>query len=443
VLSAILEIDHQGDTVSQRFAEGIIRSAERMTYTNVQKVLDGDGEQRERYAAFVERFQLMEALALLLNRKRVKRGSIDFDLPEAQVIFDEAGDMTGIDRTPRLMANRIIEEFMLAANEAVAGALESHGVPSIYRVHERPDPKRVAEFAELAQSFGYKFGTGHLGAKTFARYERKRDGRKVRKEVTVYEDGEAITSQAYQKLIAQIEGKAEERVLSYQLLRSLKQARYTSENVGHFALAAKSYTHFTSPIRRYPDLEVHRILRKWLQAGQPGSYAKDGKTPEPERSRTEELRILADDCSFTERQAAEAERDLIEWKKVKFMAEKVGEEFPALVVSTTRFGMFVELEDLFVEGLVPLDAIPSDRFHFEENSRLIVGQRTGVVYRVGDRITVRLDRVDEIEKTMQFAIAGAMGKGSSTGGKKLTRPSGGKSARAPKSKKKGGRGKRR
>lgn len=443
VLSAILEIDHQGDTVSQRFAEGIIRSAERMTYTNVQKVLDGDGEQRERYAAFVERFQLMEELALLLNRKRVKRGSIDFDLPEAQVVFDESGDMTGIDRTPRLMANRIIEEFMLAANEAVAGALESHGVPSIYRVHERPDPKRVAEFAELAQSFGYKFGTGHLGAKTFARYERKRDGRKVRKEVTVYEDGEAITSQAYQKLIAQIEGKAEERVLSYQLLRSLKQARYTSENVGHFALAAKSYTHFTSPIRRYPDLEVHRILRKWLQAGQPGSYAKDGKTPEPERSRTEELRILADDCSFTERQAAEAERDLIEWKKVKFMAEKVGEEFPALVVSTTRFGMFVELEDLFVEGLVPLDAIPSDRFHFEENSRLIVGQRTGVVYRVGDRITVRLDRVDEIEKTMQFAIAGAMGKGSSTGGKKLTRPSGGKSARAPKSKKKGGRGKRR
>ncbi|MDZ7637470.1 MAG: VacB/RNase II family 3'-5' exoribonuclease [Bryobacterales bacterium] len=446
VLSAIVEIDHQGDVVGQRFAEGIIRSAERMTYTNVQKVLDGDAEQRARYAAFVERFQVMEELALLLNRKRVRRGSIDFDLPEAQVIFDEAGEMTGIERSPRLMANRIIEEFMLTANEAVAGALEAHGVASIYRVHERPDPKKVAVFAELAQSFGLRFGEGPLGVKTFARYERKRDGRKVRKEVTVYEDGGEITSQAYQKLIAQIEGKPEERVLSYQLLRSLKQARYAAENVGHFALAAKSYTHFTSPIRRYPDLQVHRILREWLQGGQPGSFAKDGKTPEPNRERSEELRILADDCSFTERQAAEAERELIEWKKVKFMAEKIGDEFPALVVSTTRFGMFVELEDLFVEGLVPLDAIPSDRFHYEETSRLIVGHRTGLVFRVGDRITVRLDRVDEIEKTMQFALAGEAGKGPRVGGKKLTGARGAKSAsasRRPPKNKKSGRRKRR
>lgn len=439
VLSAILEIDRQGDVVGRRFAEGVIRSAERMTYTNVQLVLDGDAGQRERYAAFVERFQLMEELALALNRKRVKRGSIDFDLPEAQVLFDETGEMTGIERTPRLMAHRIIEEFMLAANEAVAGALEDHGVPSIYRVHERPDPKKVAIFAELAQSFGFKFGGGALGVKTFARYERKRDGRKVRKEITVYEDGGEITSQAYQKLIAQIEGKPEERVLSYQLLRSLKQARYAAENLGHFALAAKSYTHFTSPIRRYPDLEVHRILREWLQAGQPGFFAKDGKTPEPNRDRAEELRILADDCSFTERQAAEAERELIEWKKVKFMSGKIGEEFAALIVSTTRFGMFVELEDLFVEGLVPLDAIPSDRFHYEENSRLIVGHRTGLIYRVGDRITVRLDRVDELEKTMQFALAGAAGKGSRVGGKKLIGAGGGKKAKSGN----GGRRKRR
>lgn len=438
VLSAILEIDRQGDIVGRRFTEGIIRSAERMTYTNVQLVLNGDAAQRERYSPLVERFQSMEELALVLNRKRVKRGSIDFDLPEAEVLFDEAGEMTGIERRPRLMAHRIIEEFMLAANEAVAGALEEHGVPSIYRIHERPDPKKVALFAELAQSFGFKFG-GALSVKTFARYERKRDGRKVRKEITVYEDGGEITSQAYQKLIAQIEGKPEERVLSYQLLRSLKQARYSAENLGHFALAAKSYTHFTSPIRRYPDLEVHRILRDWLQAGQPGFFAKDGKTPEPNRDRTEELRILADDCSFTERQAAEAERELIEWKKVKFMAGKIGEEFAALIVSTTRFGMFIELEDLFVEGLVPLDSIPSDRFHYEENSRLIVGHRTGLVYRVGDRITVRLDQVDELEKTMQFALAGAAGKGSRVGGKKLTGAAAGKSAKRPT----GGRRKRR
>lgn len=437
-LSVVLEIDHQGNTVHHRFAEGVIRNAERMTYTNVQKVLDGDPEQCARYSTLIDRFKRMEELAMLLNRKRVRRGSIDFDLPEARVLFDEEGEMSGIERTPRLMAHRIIEEFMLAVNEAVAGALEAHGIASIFRVHERPDPRKVAAFAELAQSFGFKFGETSLAARTFARYERKRDGRKIRKEVTVYEDGGEITSKAYQKLIAQIEGKPEERVLSYQLLRSLKQARYAAENLGHFALAAKSYTHFTSPIRRYPDLEVHRILRRWLQDGQPAFLARDGKTPEPSRDRMAELRVLADDCSLTERQAAEAERDLIEWKKVKFMAEKVGEEFAALVVSTTRFGMFVELEDLFVEGLVPLDSIPSDRFHYEETTRRIVGHRTGLVFRVGDRVTVRLDRVDELEKNLEFALAGKAGKGSRVGGKRLIATPGGKS-RGPKNKGRSGR----
>jgi ribonuclease R len=440
VLSAILEIDNSGDVISQRFAEGVIRSAERMTYTNVQKVLDGDEEQRSRYAALVERFQQMKELSLILNRKRVRRGSIDFDLPEAQFLFDEAGEMTGIERTPRLMSHRIIEEFMLAANEAVAGALESHGVASIYRVHEKPDAKKVAEFAELAESFGLRFGEGVVKAKTFARYERKRDGRKVRKEITVYDGSEHITSKAYQKLIAQLEGRPEERVLSYQLLRSLKQARYASENSGHFALAARSYTHFTSPIRRYPDLEVHRILRDWLQAGKPASLSQDGKHPRPDQKRVEELRVLADDCSFTERQAAEAERDLIEWKKVKFMAEKLGDEFPALVVSTTRFGMFVELESLFVEGLVPLGALTGDRFHFEENSRRIVGQRTQQVFKVGDRVTVRLDRVDEIEKTMQFSLAGEAGRPRRVGGKQLTGAKG-SSERPPKKSTRGKSGK--
>jgi ribonuclease R len=440
VLSAILEIDNAGDVVAQRFAEGVIRSAERMTYTNVQKVLDGDEEQRSRYAPLVERFQRMEELAQILTRKRVKRGSIDFDLPEAQFQFDEAGEMTGIERTPRLMAHRIIEEFMLAANEAVAGALESHGIASIYRVHEKPDPKKVAEFAELAESFGLRFGQGTVAAKTFARYERKRDGRKVRKEITVFEGSEHITSKAYQKLIAQLEGRPEERVLSYQLLRSLKQARYASENIGHFALAAGSYTHFTSPIRRYPDLEVHRILRDWLQAGQPSFLSADGEKPMPDQQRVDALRVLADDCSFTERQAAEAERDLIEWKKVKFMAEKLGDEFPALVVSTTRFGMFVELESLFVEGLLPLGALTSDRFHFEENSRQIVGQRTRQVFKVGDRVTVRLDRVDELEKTMQFSLAGEAGKPRRTGGKQLSAPKG-SSERPPKASRKGKGGK--
>lgn len=439
VLSAIMEFDPKGDLVAQRFSEGVIRSAERMTYTNVQKILDGDAEQRDRYASLVDRFKTMEEFALILNRKRVRRGSIDFDLPEASFTFDELGEMTGIGRTPRLMAHRIIEEFMLAANEAVAGTLEAHGVASIYRIHERPDPKKVMEFAELAESFGVRVGVG-LAAKTFARYERKRDGRKVRKEVTVYEGNDTITSQTYQKVIKQIEGKAEERVLSYQLLRSLRQARYASENQGHFALAAKSYTHFTSPIRRYPDLEVHRVLRTWLQDGMPGFYGSDGVTPRPDTARVEELRILADDCSFTERQAAEAERDLIEWKKVKFMAEKLGDEFPALIVSTTRFGLFIELEDLFVEGLVPLSALGGDRFHFEETTRLIVGQRSRMVFKVGDRVTARLDQVDEIEKTMQFSLVGPAGIERRVGGKQLV---GGKTRTVAKNKPRPKKGRKR
>jgi ribonuclease R len=440
VLSVILEIDPTGEIVGQRLAEGIIRSAERMTYADVQKVLDGDAERRERYAAFVERFQQMEELAQILNRKRVKRGSMDFDLPEAQFTFDALGEMTGVERTPRLMAHRIIEEFMLAANEAVAGTLEAHGVASIYRIHERPDPKKVMEFAELAETFGIRVGTG-LAAKTFARYERKRDGRKVRKEITIYAGNDSVTSHTYQKIIAQIEGKPEERVLSYQLLRSLRQARYASENQGHFALAAKSYTHFTSPIRRYPDLEVHRILRTWIQAGRPGHYASDGVTPRPDTSRVEELRVLADDCSFTERQAAEAERDLIEWKKVKFMAEKLGDQFSALVVSTTRFGLFIELEDLFVEGLVPISALGGDRFHYEENSRRIVGQRTRLTFKTGDRVIARLDRVDEIEKTLQFSLVGPAGVHHKVGRKQLVGASSGRaSATKPKKRRRKKRG---
>lgn len=391
VLSALLEIDRQGDVVAQEFVRGVIRSAHRMTYTKVHRILEGDAELRAEYAGMVDRFELMRELALILNRKRTRRGSIDFDLPEPLIEFDEFGEMKGVVRSPRNIAHRIIEEFMLAANEAVAAHLETLAVPSIYRIHEVPDPKRVLDFEQLAATFGYSMGIGAMPVKRFRNVQHTRDGRKPRRDVELADPAFRISSRNYQKLIAQIEGKPEERILSYLLLRSLKQARYSEENLGHFALAAASYTHFTSPIRRYPDLMVHRILTRWLDA-------------QPPRWDDETLRGISALCSDTERRAAEAERELVEWKKAKFMVDRVGEEFPALVISTTRFGFFIELETLFIEGLVPIETLPGERYTYHDNSRKIIGERSRREFSIGDRVQVRLDRVDAVEKRLQFSV---------------------------------------
>ena len=390
VFSVLLEFDPHGERLRADFTRGVIRSAERMTYTNVFRVLEGDPGMRDRYSALVDRFELMRELALVLNRQRVKRGSIDFDMPETQIEFDATGQMTGVRRAERNIAHRIIEEFMLAANEAVAVHLETNAWPSLYRIHELPDPKRVLEFEEIAAHFGYSLGIGAMPVKRFAMTTHHRAGRKTQRDLELADSGFSISPRNYQRLIAKVAGKPEERILSYLMLRSLKQARYSNENSGHFALAAKSYTHFTSPIRRYPDLVVHRALSRFLSAG----------NPFPEN----ELREIGEDCSFTERRAAEAERDLVEWKKVKFMEDRVGEEFRALIISTTKFGFFVELEDLFVEGLVPIATLPGDRYAFQENQRRIIGERTRRAYSIGDSVTVILDRVDLVEKKMQFAV---------------------------------------
>jgi ribonuclease R len=391
VLSVLLEIDHRGDVVAQEFGRGVIRSVERMTYTDVHAVLEGDAALRKRYDKLVIRFELMRELALILNRKRVQRGAIDFDMPEPLIEFDEFGEMVGVKRSPRNIAHRLIEEFMLSANEAVASHLEQAGIPSLFRIHEKPDPKRVMEFEEIAGHFGYTLGVGALPVKRFRLAERGRDGRRVRKDIEIAGDNMAVTSRNYQKLIAKIEGKPEERILSYLMLRSLKQARYSADNRGHFALAATSYTHFTSPIRRYPDLIVHRIL----------SAMFDGKR---DLLGPETLAGIADDCSETERRAADAERELVEWKKAKFMEGRVGEQFTGLIISTTRFGFFVELENLFVEGLVPIDTLPGDRYMFNENTRKIIGQRTRREFSIGDTVRVLLDRVDPIEHKLQFSL---------------------------------------
>jgi ribonuclease R len=392
VLSVELEIDRRGDIIAQQFGRGVIRSAERMTYTAVHALLEGDTALRERYAPLIPRFELMRELALVLNQKRIRRGAIDFDMPEPLIEFDEFGEMAGVSRSPRNIAHRLIEEFMLSANEAVASHLEQAGIASIFRIHEKPDPKRVMEFEEIATHFGYSLGIGAIPIKRFRTQPmRRRDGKMVRKEIVIAEDSVAISSRNYQKLIAQIEGKPEERILTYLMLRSLKQARYSAENKGHFALASPSYTHFTSPIRRYPDLIVHRLLD--------ASFDGTRDLIAPER-----LELIAHDCSETERRAADAERELVEWKKARFMEAKVGEEFRGLITSTTRFGFFVELENLFVEGLLPIDTLPNDRYMFQENTRKIVGQRTRREFSIGDTVNVLLERVDPVEHKLTFSL---------------------------------------
>ncbi len=385
VMSALLEIDPQGNIVSQDFCRGVIRSRARMTYTNVYKILEGDADLRAQYADLVPRFEILKELALVLNRMRTRRGSIDFDLPEPYIEFDQFGEMVGVSRSPRNIAHRLIEELMLIANEAVATHLESSGHPSIYRIHEVPDAKRVAEFEEAASRFGYSLGLGAVPVKKFANIKSTRDGRKLRKDVYISNPTAPVSSRHYQKLVAKIEGKAEERILSFLMLRSLRQARYSNENLGHFALASKSYTHFTSPIRRYPDLIVHRIL-----AGMP--YDE------------QQLKEIADDTSFSERRAAEAERELVDWKKMRFMSERVGDEFNALIISTTKYGCFVELEELFIEGLVPIETLPKDSYSYQENSRRIIGQRTKRTFAIGDKVRVALVKVDLYEKRLQFML---------------------------------------
>jgi ribonuclease R len=457
VLSCIMELDAAGNIESYEIQEGVISSAARMTYTKVHLILEGDEETRAAYPELTSDFELMHRLAMLMNQRREERGSIDFDLPEPVIQFDEHGQMRGVTRAERTWANRLIEEFMLAANECVATWLEDLGVPSLYRIHGKPDPRRVVQFEELAASFGYSLGLGALPVKRVVtrgdRREAQRSGRRAR-EHEIPEDI-AVTPRMYQRLAQKIEGKPEERILSYLMLRSLQQARYSEINEGHFALAAPTYTHFTSPIRRYPDLIVHRIAKALLRSGVPGrgQIAKGrldspwnhphealsgirttrgvplvprtwgpGKgssipivSPIPES----ELHQIAEETSQTERRAAEAERELVEWKKVRFMQDRVGEEFAALVLNPTKFGLFVELTDLFVEGLVPIDTLRDDRYTFRENTHEIAGERTGRKFRAGDRVQVILDRILAQERRLQFSI---VEEGIPLTGKRIPKP---------------------
>jgi ribonuclease R len=439
VLSCLMQLDHEARIQSYKIVEGVIRSAARMTYTDVHAILEGHEATRARYAELVPHFERMHELAIKMNRRRELRGSIDFDLPEPVIQFDENGQMSGVTKSERTWANRLIEEFMLAANECVATWLEDLGVPSLYRIHEKPDARRVVQFEELAASFGYSLGLGPLPVKRVQTRGDRREAQRHAHTARTHEIPEdiAVTPKMYQRLAARIEGKPEERILTYLMLRSLSQARYSEINEGHFALAAPTYTHFTSPIRRYPDLVVHRITKALLDAGvaghgniaefrhaSPWTHPSEGlagivvhRAGRPRTSTSDhaldqidppipeaELAQIADETSQTERRAAEAERELVEWKKVRFMQDRVGEEFPALVLNPTKFGLFVELTDLFVEGLVPIDTLRDDRYTFRENTHEIVGERWGRRFRAGDRVHVILDRILAQERKLQFSI---------------------------------------
>jgi ribonuclease R len=449
VLSCLAEIDQHGEVAEFELCEGIIRSAKRFTYTTVQKILDGDPETRAAELPLVPAVEQMHALALLLNQKRHRRGSIDFDLPEPVIQFDPQGNMAAITRSERGWSNRLIEEFMLTANECVAHWLEAQG-DSIYRIHELPDPKRILDFEETASAYGQTLGFSSLPVRKFtmksdqraSRQKADRHGGRARPAQS-HEVPESIpvTPQMYQKLTAKIAGTPEERILSFLMLRSLKQARYSEKNEGHFALASPSYTHFTSPIRRYPDLIVHRLLRAALRAGanpqggpilstdpQPWSSKQkkpgtrpgaphlasemwNGRGAEPFPLPLEELSAIALESSQAERRADDAERELMEWKKIKFMQDRIGEDFQATILSCTKYGFFVELDDLFIEGLVPIHTLSEsgsfrdqERFVFRDTDRAIVGQSSGRLFKLGQRVHVLLDRIDRPARRLQFAL---------------------------------------
>jgi ribonuclease R len=309
----------------------------------------------------------MEILALRLMEKRKKRGSIDFDLPEPEIVLDLQGGTLDIIRAERNLAHRIIEEFMLAANEAVASFIEARSIPSLYRIHELPDPVRINDFREFIYNFGYEF-------------------RMI---------GEKVPPGELQRLLEQAEGKPEERMINEVLLRCMKQARYAAENLGHFGLAATSYTHFTSPIRRYPDLVVHRILK--------GLIAGRLKERELERL-TATLPDIASHSSGRERLAMEAEREIVELKKMQFMQDKVGCEYDGFITGVIVHGFFVELVELFVEGMVHVSTLPRDFYRYQEKQHALEGERTRTVFRIGDRVRVRVANVSLEKKQIDFVL---------------------------------------
>jgi len=376
-MTAEMLFDKQGRMLDSSFYSSVIRSTARLTYTIVKEVITeydnkGLGDQQHLAPMLLE----MKELALILQTMRRQRGSIDFDLPEPEIILGLTGQTEAIIKSERNLAHQLIEEFMLAANEAVARFVTAQELPFIYRIHEPPDPTKLAAFRDFILPFGF----------------------------TLEIKGQQIEPSAMQQLITDAVGKPEERLINYGLLRCMKQARYAAENLKHFGLASSCYTHFTSPIRRYPDLIVHRLLKLAL-AHKEGTLEKKGQRELERISST--LSETAEHTSSRERVAMEAERDIIELKKLQFMQGKIGQEFDGFIAGVTGFGCFVELSEVFVEGLVHLSTLVDDLYSFDEKNHALVGRRSGKVLRIGDPARVRVVAVNPQARRIEFVLEGS------------------------------------
>jgi ribonuclease R len=358
-----MRYDAGGTRKGVRFYPSVIHSNERLTYTIVRKILlDGDAELKRKFEPLLPSLELMADLSQKLRQRRVERGALDFDLPEPEVILNLQGETEEIIRAERNLAHQMIEEFMIAANEAVAHFLEENGFPSIYRIHEPPKEEAVDEFQRFISHLGHKM-----------------------------KKGAENSSKEVQRVLLEVKGRPEERVVNNILLRSMKWAKYSANNVGHFGLASKSYTHFTSPIRRYPDLIVHRNLKRLLSK-------KDGRASE------EVLVRKAEHLSHRERVAMEAEREILARYRVRFMKDKTGEVFKGVIGGVAAFGFFVELQDIFVEGLVRVTSLYDDYYQYHEKRYCLVGERTHKTFGIGDEVMVRVDRVDVERRHIDFGL---------------------------------------
>lgn len=369
-LSCEMIIDRNGHVVEHEIFQSVIKTTERMTYSDVNKILVGeDKEVMKRYESLVPMFKDMEELAQILRNKRFERGAIDFDFKESKVLVDEDGWPQDIVLRERGTAERLIEEFMLAANETVAEHFHWMDVPFIYRIHEDPKPEKLNRFFEFVTNFG----------------------------LVIKGTGNSVHPKALQEIIKAIEGLPEEPVISTMLLRSLQQAKYYPESIGHFGLSTDYYTHFTSPIRRYPDLIVHRLIRTYLINGD--------VSKETRFKWAEAMDEIADHTSDRERRAVDAERDTDALKKAQYMSDKIGEEFEGMVSSITNFGMFVELPNT-VEGLVHISNMTDDYYHFDDRQMIMVGEHTGRQFRIGDEVQVRVTNVVIEESSVDFEVVG-------------------------------------
>ncbi len=368
VQSCLMEVDRRGTVVRYEVHDGVINSDARMTYTEVNAMLtDRDAEAMARHAALVPMFELMQELFEVLNARRRRRGAIDFDLPETEVVLSEFGEIEAIIPSERNIAHRLIEEFMLLANETVASHLVAHDAPALHRVHEAPDLKKVEDFEAFITTLGYSLAA----------------------------QGHVLRPKHFQKLIDRMRGTPEERPIAMLMLRTMQKARYDAAPLGHFGLAAEHYTHFTSPIRRYPDLVVHRMLRASRHADISAARREELE---------EELPEVARHTSGMERRADEAERELLQWKKVRFMADKVGDEYHGYITGVAQFGLFVELIEHYVEGLVHVSSMADDYYRFVEQQHTLCGENTKRVYRLGDKVLVQVVRVDMDRRQVDLGL---------------------------------------